>query len=135
MPRTARVRASASLGAAALLVTLVACGDARLKGLSAGISSDSTLKVMGTSVTGADSFSNVHERAKYFSKGQSLDVFFYTRGGDEAAGTDVPDDKLTPIVIQDGKLAGWGWRFWDSVRTSHQIQRRPSSKPGEEKRA
>jgi hypothetical protein len=36
-------------------------------------------------------------------------------------GDSVPDRKLSPVVVVDGKLVGWGWKTWDSVAEANHI--------------
>ncbi len=99
---------------------LAACGDARVKKLDEGISRDSVLSILrdGAPALGADSLPHVYENAAYLVEGRNYEVFYYTKG-DEVAGADsLPAKKLTPIVLVDGSVTGWGWKYWDSVATS-----------------
>jgi hypothetical protein len=107
-----------ALGAFALAVS--GCGDARVKKLDEGISRDSVLTILrdGAPPGGADSLPHVYEDAAYLMNGRNYEVFYYTKG-DEVAGADsLPAKRLTPIVLVDGKVTGWGWSHWDSVSKS-----------------
>lgn len=42
--------------------------------------------------------------------GVQLEIYFY-QTETRTADTTVTDDELTPLVIEDGRLAGWGWIF------------------------
>ena len=108
------------LPSAALLLLAAACGDARVKKLGEGISRDSVLTILrdGKPAVGADSLPHVYEDAAYLVNGRNYEVFYYTKG-DEVAGADsLPAKKLTPIVLVNGNVTGWGWKHWDSVATS-----------------
>jgi len=113
-----------------LVVTLAltaACGDARVKKLDEGITRDSVLTILrdGAPVVGPDSLPHVYENAAYIMNGRKYEVFYYTRG-DEVAGADsLPAKKLTPIVLVDGSVSGWGWQYWDSVATSFKLPVKP----------
>lgn len=94
-----------------------ACGDSRVKKLSEGIPRDSVLAILrdGGRQAGADSLPHVYEVAAYLVNGVRYEVFYYTKG-DEVAGADsLPPRKLTPIVLQNDTVSGWGWTHWDSV--------------------
>jgi len=50
--------------------------------------------------------------------GQIYEVLFYytdIKKADEA----ITDDELTPILIKDGKLVGWGWSFLNQNVTKY----------------
>ena len=34
----------------------------------------------------------------------------------------ITDDELTPIVLLDKKLAGWGWDYWSDVAFKYEIR-------------
>lgn len=101
--------------AALVLVALSACTrkDARLELLSAGISKDSVIAVMG-----GDPPSKV---APYLVNGHYIETLYFTQPG---AGTDsasLADRSLSPAVLVDGKLMGWGWKSWDSIAGANKI--------------
>jgi hypothetical protein len=31
------------------------------------------------------------------------------------------DRNMEPVIVIDGKLAGWGWSYWDSLAAAHKI--------------
>jgi hypothetical protein len=110
-----------------LLVLAAACSDARVKKLDEGITRDSVLAILrdGAPAVGADSLPHVYEDAAYLVNGHKYEVFYYTKG-DEVAGADsLPAKKLTPIVLVDGAVGGWGWQYWDSVATSIKLPVKP----------
>ena len=99
------------------LAAVAGCGDARVKKLDEGIPRDSVLAILrdGQGVVGADSLPHVYEVAAYLVNSRRYEVFYYTKG-DEVAGADsLPPSKLTPIVLQNDTVSGWGWAHWDSV--------------------
>ncbi len=36
----------------------------------------------------------------------------------------ITDDELTPIVILDGKLDGWGWSYWNNLVQKYEVRLR-----------
>jgi hypothetical protein len=117
------------VGLAALSVgALAACGDSRVKELTAGISRDSTLAIMQTVPSAADSLPNVHERGVYLVNGQMIEVMLFPRDGDSHKGEQLDEKEVTPVVLTDGALAGWGWSYWDSVTAANKIPHRPLSR-------
>jgi len=43
--------------------------------------------------------------------GKPLDVRYYVVDGQEESNK-IPDDEMTPLVFENGKLIGWGWDFF-----------------------
>ncbi len=89
---------------AALLLATVACGDSRLKDLSIGMGRDSLNLVMQTD--------QPHRTESYFLEGKLWEVHYSSR---KAVATDdtIPWRELSPVILADGKVAGWGWDYWD----------------------
>lgn len=104
--------------AVALLLLSLGCraGDSRLERLGVGISTDSVMAVMG----GAPEAPN-----RYLVGGQMVEPMLYRRPGAEGAFSTLTRKNLTPVVVVDGVVAGWGWAFWDSVATAHRIEVTP----------
>lgn len=96
------------LGAAILLA---ACGDARLRKLEVGISKDSTIRIMGAKPDRAEG---------YLTGGKMIEALFYGKAGADSGQT--PEAELTPVVIVDGQLSGWGREEWLKVAAEHKIQ-------------
>ena len=107
-------RTGVALGLVASLMAVVGCerGDARLDRLTAGISKDSALALMAATPQRNDPFL-VH--------GQYIEALYFPREGAAAADT-ATDRLMSPVVVINGTLAGWGWDFWDSVAAAHNIQ-------------
>jgi hypothetical protein len=111
-----RRNVSSILAAALLGLTLGACQreDPRLKDLTIGISKDSTLNLMGIGTP---------ERPEsYLINGQMIETVILRREGADGPLDSLSTDQYTPLVMIDNKLAGWGWKYWDSVRAAHNIQ-------------
>lgn len=123
----------------------------RLVGLSVGMTKAQVLEMMGTetvqtytrsalpSKKGSKTVSD-EIRALYRGKrisnpyrteatrtadGVHVEVLFYYTDQREHDGA-ITDDELTPLVIEDGTLAGWGWSFLDQNVEKYRIElRRP----------
>ena len=86
------------------MVALSACGDTRLKKLSVGIEKDSVAVLMKTD--------SPHTAASYVTGGKLWEIQFYPTK--EVALTDSVDWRdMSPVVFAEGKVAGWGWGYWD----------------------
>lgn len=116
---TRRVMSTALTGIATL--ASAACGDARLDKLSAGIARDSALKVINEGAS-SDSMARVYKQETYLLNGKMTNVLFYNSDGiRQANDSTLSAEKQTPIVIVDGKVAGWGWTYYDSVAKANNI--------------
>jgi hypothetical protein len=105
-----------TLSAVALLA-LVACGDSRLGKLTINMPKDSVAIVMGTP----------HRTSTYMLSGKVWEFAVYpvgnetptavkvkTSSGQDSTITDsIPWRKMSPVVMIDGKVVGWGWGWWD----------------------
>lgn len=69
------------------------------------------MQIMGTKPDRAEA---------YLTGGQMIEGLFYGRPGADSGTT--PEDKLTPVVLIDGKVTGWGREAWDKVAAGHNIQ-------------
>jgi len=47
-------------------------------------------------------------------------LFYYTDR--KAADGAITDDELTPLVMKDGVLDGWGWSYWKDVADTYEIR-------------
>ncbi|MFO7588483.1 MAG: DUF3192 domain-containing protein [Gemmatimonadota bacterium] len=63
---------------------------------------------------------NPHRNATYEAAGHVWEVLFYYTELVEDDGL-VTDDELTPVVLRDGILVGWGWRHWADQVARHGI--------------
>jgi hypothetical protein len=111
----------AVLLAVASAAALSACGDKRIDQLSAGITRDSALKVMAGGASG-DSLANVYKQEAYLYNSRMINVLLYNKDGvKDSEDPAVPDSKLTPVVVVDGKVTGWGWAHYDSLAKENGI--------------
>jgi len=60
--------------------------------------------------------------ATYLIKGQLIESVMLRREGAEGPLDSLTQKQVTPIVMIDGKLAGWGWVYWDSVAGANKIE-------------
>lgn len=107
---------SALIAAPALgLLFLSACGDkadARLEKLSAGISKDSVLAVMGVE--------KPQRVDPFLINGQFIEAMYFPKSG-AADSASVADRNMSPAIVVDGKLVAWGWKQWDSIAAEKKI--------------
>ncbi|MGD9523696.1 MAG: hypothetical protein AB7N73_07955 [Gemmatimonadales bacterium] len=99
-----------------LLVALLlaaACGDGRLKNLAVGIDRDSVAVVMETAAP--------YRSESYLVGGKFWEVMLYTRPGAESSTDSIPARELSPVVLADGAVAGWGWDYWEKQATEMNI--------------
>lgn len=90
-----------------------------MKDLATGISKDSAIVVMG-----GERPSRIDP---YLVSGNYVESMLFIRPGTEPVGVDtLPDRARTPVVVINGTVAGWGWGFWDSVATVHNIPLSPT---------
>ncbi len=54
---------------------------------------------------------NPHRSELYRAGGSDWEVLFYYTSVVRNDGL-VTDDELTPVVLQDNRLTGWGWDYW-----------------------
>ena len=124
-------------------VSLSACGKdqvgaKRLKPVIAGISKDSVLAIMGTgplTATYSDTLRLDHgfRVEKFLIDAKMYEVLYYR---EEPGNVTEPVEQYTetPVVLTDGKVLGWGWKYY--VETAMEELKLPSpikAQPGEEK--
>ena len=127
MPSSTR-RAIALVGAAASLALLSACSDANIRKLNAGIPRDSVLKILAIGSTATDSMANVYREERYLHDGQWITMLLYTNTGKKEGAETVPENELTPVVLRNDTLTGWGWEHHDSVARANNIVIKPRAK-------
>lgn len=90
------------------LLSLAACGDGRLKKLSTGIDTDSLAVLMETDAP--------HTSTSYLTEGRYWEIYLYTRGNAGAeSGDTVAWRAMSPVVLADGKVTGWGWDYLEQT--------------------
>ncbi|MDT8436972.1 MAG: DUF3192 domain-containing protein, partial [Gemmatimonadota bacterium] len=92
----------------------------RLFRLEAGMPADSVRAVMGTEpmkydrgIFQAGEIPNPWDEESHVIRGESVDILYYVTHVREPDGR-IADDELTPLVLVQGRLAGWGWPFLDA---------------------
>lgn len=96
----------------------------KLLNLSAGSSKQEVLEIMGTETRRAKDgtvVTNPHRTEMYRAKGSVFELLLYYTDVQKADGA-ITDDELTPIVIKDGKVDGWGWSYWNEVVQKYEIR-------------
>jgi hypothetical protein len=122
-----RYRIAAALLSAA---TMTGCGDANIRKLTPGIARDSVKKILalGTTAT-SDSTPNVYREERYLQKGHWISILMYSKtGAKEGTGQAIPEADLTPVILVDDTLTGWGWAHHDSVALANSIVIKPREK-------
>ena len=98
---------SSRIALALLMIgSLAACGDARLKKLSTGISQDSVAVLMDADAP--------HTMSSYLVDGKYWEVLMYPTKSAEA-GDSIPWREMSPVVLADGAVVGWGWSYLDQM--------------------
>ncbi|NUQ11070.1 MAG: hypothetical protein HUU26_01915 [Gemmatimonadaceae bacterium] len=122
------------VAAAALVLGAAACagGDERTEQVLPGMSRDSVLATLGSSVPGAtaesamgaDSLRNVWRRTQYLVDGVNIEVIWYSPSGEKRTAADtVPEERVIPVVLLDGKVAGVGRSAYDRVAETYRLPR------------
>ncbi|HYD53881.1 MAG TPA: hypothetical protein VEA99_14690 [Gemmatimonadaceae bacterium] len=123
--RSSFVRRSTQLLTAVAAVTaLAACEDARVKAVDTGMTRDQAISMLGKDAEGAgpDSMPNVYKRSNYLVNGQEYEVLYFTKHNEKQTRDTVPWEDLTPVVLQNNRVIGKGWAFWDSAGKSLRIE-------------
>jgi len=110
----------AALLAITASISLVACGDRRIRDLHVGMPRDSVLITLGSAPPDTEAF--IFDKDRYIVDGKQIEVLYYDPKSRMAFVDTVPSRELTPVVLLSGKTAGWGWDYWDSVAASINVQ-------------
>ncbi len=109
-------------GCAPSLMMVQAENRSKLNNISLGISKSEVLNIMGTStVKVASPVGWVYINSPYRSEtmeesGKSYEILFFWTDTKKNASV-VVDDDLTPIVLYNNKVVGYGWRYLkDNIR-------------------
>jgi len=115
---------AAALAGTTMLIT--ACSDTRLEKLSTGISRDSVLAIINEGAA-SDSLARVYRQESYLLANKEgnahlANILFYNKKGVKEVDTPgLARADVTPIVVSDGKVIGWGWTYYDSVAKANNI--------------
>lgn len=97
--------------------------DTRLSQLTAGITRDSALRILGSGAPATDSLANVQRKEIYLISGVPMEILFYSPGGVTAGTEPAPaESTLRPVVLHGDRVIGWGWVFFDSVANANDIR-------------
>ena len=109
---------------------IAGCGDKNIKQLTPGIARDSVLKILalGSTPAAGDSTPNVYREERYLYNGQWITMLLYTNTGKNEGVDSVPERQLTPVVLRNDTLTGWGWEHHDSVALANHIAIKPRDK-------
>lgn len=106
-----------------------------LSKLKTGFSKDEVLGVMGQGSTQtwqpgilllpwpATKITNPYRTEVFPLRSDTLEVLYYYTDIKAADGA-ITDDELTPIVLKNGKLDGWGWMYWNDTVKRYEIRLR-----------
>jgi hypothetical protein len=91
--------------------------------LSPGLSKQEVLVVMGTKTIMSEDgeINNPYRTEMHRSQGRTFELLLYYTDKKRADGA-ITDDELTPLVIMDGKLDGWGWSYWDGLVQKYELR-------------
>jgi len=64
---------------------------------------------------------NPYRSEMYKSGGHVFEILFYYTDMKRADGA-ITDDELTPLVMMDGKLDGWGWSYWNGLIQKYEFR-------------
>lgn len=121
------------------VLLLPACGTtdtirtrnrARLDQLREGMTRDEVLAVMGTGPATLTTeqppyvetlVDNPYRTAIFRSENATWEVLFYLTELQLLDNT-ITEDELTPIVLRNGVLTGWGWIYWNEQVREHDIR-------------
>lgn len=97
--------------AAASLMILAACADARLEKLTLGMNKEAVASAIGDAP---------HRTATYFTAGKSWDLQLYSRSSADQKDS-IVWRKMSPVVFIDDKAVGWGWSWWSGEAAKEKI--------------
>ncbi len=109
------VRTAAALGTFALLLLGCQREDPRFRSLEVGMSKDSSLMVIGVRAA--------ERPASYLYQGQFIEAMMIRREGVEGPLDSLSRKQYSPVITINGKLSGWGWKYWDSLAGANNIER------------
>jgi hypothetical protein len=112
------------LAGCATLDSVRATNRSHLNTLMLGMTREQALAVMGTGTTrtrDGGRITNPYRSESYEAQGQRIDVLFYYTDL-KARDAAITDDELTPIVLVDGKVDGWGWSYWQALVQRYEIR-------------
>jgi hypothetical protein len=116
-----------STTACATLRNVAEQNTVRLQQLQPGMSKEDVQRIMGTTThrSGRYSIPAPYRSEMYPANGKRVEVlYYYTSVNYEVER--IADDELTPIVLIDGQVDGWGWSYWENTADRLNIRIRRS---------
>ena len=110
------------------VATLTGCGDKNISNLTIGIPRDSVIKILAQGGSATDSTPNVYREERYLNDGRFITMLMYSNTGMKEGSDTIPDEQLTPVVLVNDTLTGWGWEHHDSVANANRIVIKPRTK-------
>jgi hypothetical protein len=117
--------------AALAALALTACQDKRIRELDVGITRDSAIKILADGQQPKlDTIQNVYRHNRYFVQGHEFDIYMFDADNRKFwEDPEVLDKELTPVVVIEGKVDGWGWGHMDDVSSKYGIKLRAGTEP------
>ena len=93
--------------------------------LSVGMTKQEVLEVMGTITLQAigETITNPYRTEMHRLGGHYFEVILYYTDL-KSQGSTITDDELTPIIMKDGRLDGWGWSYWNNAISKYEVRMR-----------
>jgi hypothetical protein len=124
------IASSRTVFAAGVLALSAACGvgDSRVQEVEPGITRDSAIALLTqsggagavTSEPGTDSLRNIWRKTMFLRDGKNIEIIYYSPTGEQWAANDtVPQDRVIPVVLIDGKVFGVGRPALDRVNNQY----------------
>ena len=95
-----------------------------MTGLYTGMPRQNVLASMGTNtIRSADGrlINNPYRTEIYRSPRHEFELLLYFTA-ENRRGDGITNDDLTPLVIMDGKLDGWGWSYWNTLVQKYELR-------------
>jgi hypothetical protein len=106
---------------------LTAINRENLNKLSVGMTKAEVLSIMGSETKKLleGTIVNSPYRAETIkdNAGNSLEIMFFYTDEKESLGV-ISDDELTPVILKDGKVDGWGRTFLSEIAPSYRYRDR-----------
>jgi hypothetical protein len=83
--------------------------------LSVGISKEDVHRIMGQKISRY--YSNPYSSNMFISNGKTVEVLKYWTDGDRGDG--IQEGELTPVILVNGIVVGWGRDFWSQFQHSN----------------
>jgi hypothetical protein len=127
-----------SLACAAGLEQLSAQNRGKMFMLEQGQTRDQVMAIMGTDSTEVakgvfrtGKIANPYCSETHEVNGYDWEILYYATNVRNTDGA-LTEEELTPVVLKDGLLDGWGWNYFRHLSQEYDIQRTGPVPPGQE---